>query len=157
MLVKTLTASLLAALLLIVPGCDDGAGSTDLDASDAISTDTGDSGDTLGADATDTASPADTASTGDYACGATLTCGLGTACASRGQGACIGDPPDDDGHCAPNCAVYECGGGPTCLCDSYWCVDLPSNCDSCGCATAPDSSCMCDDSSGHVVFSCLGA
>ncbi|TNF38262.1 MAG: hypothetical protein EP329_00950 [Deltaproteobacteria bacterium] len=143
------TLAVLAASLLLV-ACDDGGTSTtDTTASDAADVVTG-----------DTASDAIQSDVGDgesYACGALLTCGLDAGCASRGQGACIGDAPDENGHCAPNCYAYECGGGQTCLCDSYWCVDLPSGCDSCGCATAPDASCQCDDSSGHVIFSCMGA
>lgn len=151
MSVNTLSATLLAALLLVAPACEDGGSPTDSDATDVVT------GDVVTGDATDTSLPADTAQAGDFACGAYETCGQDSACASRGQGACIGDAPDENGHCRPNCSPYECGGGPTCLCDSYWCVDLPPSCNSCGCATAPDASCNCDDSSGHVVFSCMGA
>lgn len=142
-----LPLALLAALLLVA--CEDGGSptsdTTTTDADDVIAADT----------ASDTVS-GDVVSNG-YACGAALTCDGDTACASRGQGACVGDPPDENGGCAPNCNVYNCGGGDTCLCDSYWCVDLPSGCDDCGCATAPDASCQCDDSGGHVIFSCMGA
>jgi|GEM_PF-2517558 len=148
MQLRRLALPLLAAVFLFA--CDDGSGG------DATDTTIADASDTLSADvATDTLA-VDT-DEGGFACGATLTCGEAKACASRGQGACIGDPPDENGHCPANCSAYECGGGQTCLCDTYWCVDLPSGCDSCDCAEAPDASCQCDDSSGHVVFGCMGA
>lgn len=140
------------ALLISAPACDDDSPSSGNDVNDtATQTDTRD-GD---ADTADTAR--DTVELGDFGCGALLTCPTTSACASRGQGACIGPPPDAQGQCAPNCAPYECGGSEKCLCDTYWCEPLPADCHDCGCAPKPDPSCQCDDSDGQVHFSCVGA
>jgi len=151
----TRAALVLTALLvaLSISGACDSSGSGD--PSDALAADA------LATDATpvdSAAPPADTvAASGAFGCGASSTCGADEACASRGQGACLGPAPDESGHCGPDCYAYDCGGSEHCLCDTFWCVDLPSHCTSCSCATAPDASCTCDDSDGHVRFSCMGA
>lgn len=144
----TLCLCLALSPALASTGCDEGASSAP---TDTVGSDTSPPpADTVGSDT-------DTARFGDYACGSLASCGERQACASRGQGTCDGPAPDARGRCAPNCAPYNCGGGVHCLCDTFWCEDLPTGCSSCSCATAPDASCQCDDADGHVRFSCMGA
>jgi hypothetical protein len=96
---------------------------------------------------------------GPFACGEDgLTCeGAREACAGQGQGACMGQPPGEDG-CPANCEAYTCGGTtPVCLCSTFRCVDL-GGCTDCACAEGlAGPSCLCDDSNGVIVLSCPGA
>ena len=147
-------ASLFLSLLVLpfaISHCDGPSSGT----SDTIA-ETADAAD--GAETADTAAEIDTAAV-PFACGQILECQPNQACASSGQGACMGPPPGPDG-CGPNCAATLCGRneGEVCLCASFECVDLGA-CTTCECIVALPGrgSCICGEADGRFTLNCPGA
>jgi hypothetical protein len=122
-----------------------------------------DSSDPTSADAQDVQDTQDTpVLTEPFACGAPQTCTPSQACVGQWPGVCGGNAPGPNG-CDSGCQTTNCGGGTYCICQSFSCYDLPTDCTGCDCATdslpgAMSSACTCtQDPDGALRLTCMGA
>ncbi|MBK04102.1 MAG: hypothetical protein CL920_33615 [Deltaproteobacteria bacterium] len=95
-------------------------------------------------------------SSGTFACGEVADCTKGTQYCETGIGGanpCGGGSPTPP-QCGANCTVMNCSNGNyACMCRSFQCKALPTNCQGCSCLGA-SGACSCQTVDGNPVVTC---